>query len=297
MLLSPSTKRKPESILARLSFPKEASSACLRALFFAVMAIATSTVSAQQNRLPHVWPMYKDNMAPGVIGQSQIQRRPQAYGYFQPVEITGPEGVRISLATSGTFDEPQPAPFRAGLLVGAPYRIRVGGIPFEDGQELYPTIEIIDRLYAPSEREHRMPIPIELDENDLAAALKGDMVTRVIYLEDSEIAEPISYAEGSQRVRDVSATEDTLQVADQLGRPVAILRIGSRVPNETGNADNTEFLFGSPAWFPIKEIPNKQKMIESGVIPRTEMPPVIIQTSQPKTTPRPPAKETRSIGG
>ncbi len=297
MLLSQSITKQPESILARLSFSGLGFAKRITVLVLFVMAGSTGMVNGQQNRLPHVWPMYQDNMAPGVIGQSQIQRRPQAFGYFQPVEITGPEGIRISLATSGVFDEPQPAPFRAGLLVGAPYRIRVGGIPYEDGQELYPTIEIIDRLYAPSEREHRMPIPIELDENDLTAALRGDMVTRVIYLEDSEIAEPVSYAEGGQRVRDVYGAEDALQAADQLGRPVAILRIGSRVPNETGNADNNEFLFGSPTWFPIKEIPNRQKMIDAGIIPIPETPPVTIQAIQPKAAPRQAASGTRRIGG
>jgi hypothetical protein len=238
----------------------------LAIMIVAIIASSLGTCYAQQKRLPHVWPMYQDDMAPGIIGQTQIHRRPQAYGYFQPVEIRGPEGIRISMATAGVFDEPQPAPFRAALLVGAPYRIRVGGIPFEDGQELYPTIEVIDRLYPLPEREHRMPIIVEMDETDISAAMKGDLVTRVIYLEDSEIAEPVSYADGVQRVQDVYGTEDALHTADQMGRPVAILRIGSRVPSDLGTGDNTEFLFGCPQWFPIKDIPNRQKLIEAGII-------------------------------
>ncbi|GIW98420.1 MAG: hypothetical protein KatS3mg111_1753 [Pirellulaceae bacterium] len=47
----------------------------------------------------------------------------------------------------------------------------------------------------------------------------------------------------------VGPTENALQVADQLGRPVAILRIGSRSPPRAGEALH-EFLYGCPPWIP-----------------------------------------------
>jgi hypothetical protein len=45
---------------------------------------------------------------------------------------------------------------------------------------------------------------------------------------------------------DVGGGRDPLAVADGLGRPVAILRMGGRVPDQ-GN--DPGFFFGSPPWF------------------------------------------------
>ncbi len=209
---------------------------------------------AQQGLPSGTWPLYRDDALPGLIGASQHFRRPQTLGHFQAVEISGPEGMIVSLALDGVFDDAQPAPRRAAFLVGTPYRIRLGGISFQGGEELFPSVELIDRLYSPPKREHRFPIPIVFDEDDIAAALRGDLVTRVVYLEDAEIADPISHGDGIQRVLDVSGTQDALHFADQLGRPVAIIRLGSRTPNQTANTDYSEFLFGCPHWFPIKDI-------------------------------------------
>ena len=49
---------------------------------------------------------------------------------------------------------------------------------------------------------------------------------------------------------DVAKYENPLEVADRLGRPVAILRIGGRVPGPEG-PDN-EFMFNSPPWQPFQ---------------------------------------------
>ncbi len=57
------------------------------------------------------------------------------------------------------------------------------------------------------------------------------MVMKVIYLEDNQIADPVDTSGNPQRVLDLRPSQDALQTADRLGRPVAILRIGSRVPN------------------------------------------------------------------
>ena len=50
--------------------------------------------------------------------------------------------------------------------------------------------------------------------------------------------------DGRQRTLDIRYTEDPLHVADKLGRPVAILRIGSRYPQL--NARTGRFMFSSP---------------------------------------------------
>ena len=207
-------------------------------------------------RLPAGVPLYRDDVPPGVIASMQLQRFPHLCGYMQPVELQGPAGVQFALAHQGWFADNTPQPLRAALRVGAVYRFRMVGLPNHPEAELFPTLEVIDRTYPPAEREHRFPIPVEIAETDIEAALRGELVMRVIYLEDGGAsAEPVSYAGGPQRVYDVSLPEDALQTADAFGRPLAILRIGSRVPDQVEGSQAAEFLYGSPPWLPIKDIP------------------------------------------
>ncbi len=172
-------------------------------------------------------------------------------GYYQPVEISAPQGAQLALAMDGTFEPSQPAPLRAGLLVGHVYRLKVTNIPFHVGQEVFPSLEIINRLYPPQGSETRFPIPIELTREELDLALRGQFVIRVIYLENPRTALPLPEDPVHQRYFEVGPGQDPLEVADGLGRPMAILRIGSRVPE----LDQTtgRFLFDSPPWIRFPE--------------------------------------------
>ncbi len=193
---------------------------------------------------------YRADMPPGAIGRLQLQRGGPLRGYFQPVQIQGPPGVTISVVQAGKFQPPQPGPVTAGMLIGHVYRFRVTQIPLRIGQELFPTIEVIDRLYPPPGQETRFPIPVHLSQDELELALAGRFVTRVIYLENPQDALPHAEDPEIQRYLEVAANEDPLKAADKLGRPVAILRIGSRIPRMSGPSGG--FLFGAP---PLKLYP------------------------------------------
>jgi len=210
-----------------------------------------------------------DDMPPGVIGAIQLQHKPHLRGVWQGIEVRGPQGIRINFAEAGQFAPDIPSPARVAVLVGPVYRLRLTGIEGDQDLELFPTIEVIDRTCPPAEREHRFPIPIEIDEQDIADAARGEMVMRVIYLEDSEIAEPVDTSGKPQRVLDVLPRQNALRTADQLGRPVAILRMGSRVPNITEGQDWQEFLYGCPPWTTLKPIPTKDQLIQEGRWPVT----------------------------
>ncbi len=132
----------------------------------------------------------------------------------------------------------------AGLLIGAVYRLRVTNIPLQEGFEVYPTVEVIDRTYPPRGKEFKFPIPVELTQEELEMALSGKFVTRVIYLEDPETAAPVARQGNEQAYFEVQRDENPLDVADSLGRPVAILRMGARVPSAEG--PDQAFLYGSP---------------------------------------------------
>jgi hypothetical protein len=184
-------------------------------------------------------------MPPGAIGSQALLRGDAQPGFFQPVEIRAPRGALISLVEGGALGPPQPAPVRVGLLVGQVYRIDVANIPFYEGREVYPTIELLGRLGTPGGQELRFPVIVDLTQEDLELAIAGKYVTRVIYLEDPVSALPVRDDPRRQGWFDVRPGQDPLVVAGSLGRPMAIVRMGGRVPDATGGLDS-EFVFGSP---------------------------------------------------
>ncbi len=201
---------------------------------------------------------YRHNGAtpPGAIGTWQLERGGPLPGYFQPVEIKAPQGALISLAIEGQFDDPVAAPRLVGMWIAPLYRFKVTGIPFHEGEELFPTIEVIDRLYPPAGQETRFPIPVELIQDDLELALDGKFVTRVIYLEDPDRALPHRQDDGHENWFDVGAGGNPVKMADELGRPVAILRMGGRVPLAGDGQLDPGFLYGCPPLLTYHRDPN-----------------------------------------
>jgi len=199
---------------------------------------------------PDVHHLYHSVMPPGAIGSLQLQRREPLSGFFQPVQIRAPAGALISLAEEGDFGPAQPAPVRVGMLIGQVYRFRVMGIPLHPGAEVFPTLELIDRLYAPRGQELRFPIQIDVTLEDLTLALDGKFVSRVIYLEDPRRALPTAEDPQLQQWFEAGPGRDPLAIADQLGRPVAILRLGARLPG--GGPPDMQFLYGCP---PLAKFP------------------------------------------
>ena len=218
------------------------------------LGMATA-LPAQQ---PPVHYLHHGIMPPGAIGSQQLQRGGPLPGFYQPVEIKAPPGVSISLAVNQQFDDAQPAPRKAGFLIGAVYRLRVTNIRMAEGLEVFPTIEVIDRLYAPPDQQRRFAIPIDMTEEDLKLAIDGKFVTRVIYLEDPRQALPVRDNPQSQMWFEAAPGADPLAVADGLGRPVAILRMGARLP-DPGEVQSPNFFYGSPPFVALPSEPAPTK--------------------------------------
>jgi hypothetical protein len=216
----------------------------LMPLLVLVISATIASLGAAQHQPHHYF--QRADLPPGAIGSAQLMRGGPLPGHYQAVEISAPEGVQLALANQGFFEEPTPAPLRAGLLVGHVYRLKVTNIPLREGQELFPSIEMINRLYPPADAEARFPIPIELTRQEMEMALRGQFVIRVIYLENPRTALPQQEDPAEQRYFDVGPGQDPLEVADGLGRPMAILRIGSRVPEL--DQLSGRFLFQCPPW-------------------------------------------------
>jgi uncharacterized repeat protein (TIGR01451 family) len=150
---------------------------------------------------------------------------------------------------NGQFTQRLPSPLQAGLLIGCDYRLRLSGIPFHPGKELFPTVTLIARTYPPQGQELDFPIIINLTLEDLELALAGRYMTRVVYLEDPKSALPIQTGGDEQLSHDIRGG-DPVAIAKTLGLPVAIVRIGGRVPpqNTQNGLLSPEFCFGSPPW-------------------------------------------------
>ncbi|HZZ71029.1 MAG TPA: hypothetical protein VFE24_02180 [Pirellulales bacterium] len=223
---------------------------------------------------PNVHYNHAGILAPGAIGQAQLRSKLPLAGYFQPVEIKSPSGAAISLAIDQNFDRPQQGSLKAGLLIGAVYRLRVTNIPQNPGLEVYPSIELVNRTYPPPGQALRFPVPIELAEEDVKLALQGNFITRVIYVEDPQNALPAAEDPKKQPWFEVQPGDDPLAVADRLGRPIAILRMGGRLPDANRGPD-LSFFFGSPPLlkFPTTELPPPENIkAASGGLKRTVMP-------------------------
>ncbi|MCG8586931.1 MAG: hypothetical protein MI757_19680 [Pirellulales bacterium] len=192
------------------------------------------------------------NLSPGAIGRERLKRPGPVHGYFQPVEIHAPKGALVSVAMNGAFGKGQDKPIVAGMLIAHVYRLKVTNIPipYQEGLEVYPTIEVIDRTYPPEGQRLRFPIMVDLTLADLRLATEGALVERYIYLEDTHTAAPVADSPTEQGWFEVADEENPLEVADQLGRPVAIVRMGGRVPPLSGPTDS--FLYGSP---PVETYP------------------------------------------
>ncbi len=190
--------------------------------------------------------LVRSDMPPGLAADSYRLSNPELNHHVQPVRVIVPQGARIEIGIQGAFVESFSSRSTVGLMVGPVYRMKVTRIPRHFGKDLYPSIEILDKLNPPIGLEGEFPIQINISQDDLEQALEGRMVTKVIYLENPEHAMPHRHEEDKQPYFDVGGGEDPLRAAERLGRPMAILRIGSRQPTFTQDDSGFNFFGPSP---------------------------------------------------
>jgi hypothetical protein len=196
---------------------------CSIATLAVLIQLGVSAAQAQES--PRYFPL--DHRVPGQAAHWNTMIDRSRCGKVQPVEITVPEGGQVSILNA-TDDVSSPA--QADLEVGRTYRIKISGLVEYPGVEFYPSVELIDHLHAPAGLEHEFAVPIEITLEDIDAAVQNRLVTKVIYLEQPELAFPASQEDGP-RVTEFSPRANLLQAADERGRPVAIMRLGGRQPD------------------------------------------------------------------
>lgn len=175
---------------------------------------------------------FANTSRPGAIGapgRPQPGPRPETVlpDHVQPVEIRGPEGLLLAVETAEGWSPLRAGPLRIGLVVGQPYRLRLGGLPGREGEELFPSIRVLAKLAPPPGMAWRFPVQVAIDDDDLEAAATGGHVRRVVYAScESERPDPVPGG-----WFDVKPGDDALEVARTLGDPVAEVIIGNRLPS------------------------------------------------------------------
>ena len=218
------------------------------ATLFAIAFLFASNAQAQR---PHH--LLRGNMIPGQASQIRALSSPSKAGQTQPVKLIAPEGVELSVVSNGSFSTTAQPNHTVGMQLGSLYRFRITGVDVATSFELYPSVELLDLLRPPAGLVNDFPVPVVITAADVREATAGRLVTKVIYLEDPEVALPRGGDKNEQPWFDVSAAEDPVRTAEGLGRPMAILRIGSRVPTGTELANSSSNAFNSSAPQPVTQ--------------------------------------------
>ncbi|MBX3440954.1 MAG: hypothetical protein KF774_01010 [Planctomyces sp.] len=243
----------------------------------ALLPLGAAVAEAQSS--PRYYPL--DHRVPGQAGQWQTTIDRTRQGKLQVVEFLLPDGGHVSHA-AGSDEAPIAAPATTDLLVGRVHRFRISDLEEFPGIELYPSVEMLDHLHAPAGLERDFPVPIAITAEDIEAAIQNRLVTKVVYLEQPDLALPEPQNDGPHTT-EFSPRANLLKVADERGRPIAILRLGGRRPDpRTGHADFSDVEVIAP----ITPSPAKVR-VSTPAAPRT--------TPQPLTAPptAPPAAAER----
>lgn len=175
--------------------------------------------------------IYDQFVPPGVAGQMSLQAGKVRPYHPQQVRVTIPcEGTVTFFAGAPNRPIDVAAPAQAAVMVGPMYRIKLSNLVDFPHTEFYPSIELIDELHPPPGQAERFPIDIEFLYEELEWAAKGRLVTKVVYLEQPDRV-PTRNLQGTPRVTDVAQGENAVGHADLLGRPIAIIRLGGRLPD------------------------------------------------------------------
>jgi hypothetical protein len=234
-LLSRSERRLTDSSLMKTIFPLAIWLAC---------SLAGSTLVAQDSG--YYFPL--DHRQPqGTAGRWAVTIDRCLENAPQHVVVVLPSTGSVTfVGVEGPSEVSAPA--QAAMYVGHVYRIRIAGMPEFPGVELFPTIEVIDRLHPPEGLAEQYPIPVEITAEEIAAALDNQLVTKVIYLEQPDLSAPIAQG-ATVRVEDLHPTLNLMEAADMNGRPMAIFRLGGR------RFDGHDFLNANDSTAPIAGLP------------------------------------------
>lgn len=171
---------------------------------------------------------------PGVPGQwAGAVLGPNAV-YHQPVKFILPKGGNVTAYNTDGSEMPLKTG-QARFQVGHLYRLKISGMEAAPELEVYPSFEVLDRLHPPQGKIDEYPIPVELTLEDVQLALEDRLVTRVIYLQQPQLA-TVPGAGGIAKLETLPSHKNLIAEADERGRPMLIVRLGGRMPDLNNRA-------------------------------------------------------------
>jgi uncharacterized repeat protein (TIGR01451 family) len=200
------------------------------------------TTSAQERAGSALRPLMDHRVPPGTWSDWVRASGRVAGLEFQSVRVELPSTGRVTWFL-GSAEETQEAA-QVRLAVGHTYRVRLSDMPEFPGIELFPSIEMLDRLHPPLGHADTFPIPLTFTIEELEAVVEGRMLTKVVYLEQPQLALPFELTTDTA-VRGVSAQSNLIEEADKAGRPLALIRLGGRLPTKS-NTPGSFYGSGAP---------------------------------------------------
>ena len=219
-----------------------------------LLIVGIPTTQAQQYGGPagEYHQPFSQHTPPGQLAALLNYNRQYDQFWRQPLKVDVASGGHVEVYQGSSAINAGPSPAVVACGVGHLYRLKISNIPGSPGVEVFPTIELLDRLHPPTGREVEFAIPIIITEADLRRATAGNLVTRVIYLEQPQLAQQIDPLR-REVPQTVLPTTNALQEADRLGRAMAIIRIGGR--KLSPSAPPVFFGTGGPVELPEPSLP------------------------------------------
>ncbi len=153
------------------------------------------------------------------------------------VRVSGPKGGSATFLEGRERGRTFELPVAVGLRPGYIHRLRLDGLPAYPGIALYASLEVTGTLcLPPRQKASDFPAPVVLSDEDIAQAIGGTFVTKVIVLEDPAKALPGPRGADEPAEMTITPNRDPELFAKQLGRTVLIVRLGRREPEPQESA-------------------------------------------------------------
>ena len=145
------------------------------------------------------------------------------------VRFIGPPGLRATFYQGEPRGRAFDTPVVVGMRPAYPYRIQFSHLPGHPGASIYPTLEVRGSLnLTPKLNAAAYPAPVVLTEADLESVLAGNLVTKLVYLENPERALPTATPPDRPIESVLAPGADLMAEARERGRPMLVFRIGGR---------------------------------------------------------------------
>ena len=208
--------------------------ACLSVLVVVgILSLLTLTASAEPiPKSDRFYPLRHD-LPPGTNARFAGAAGVVRPGVMQIFEVSLPSAGQVTVYSAAyTQGVTYQAPCKFGLEIGHVHRIKIHDMADYPGVELYPSFEIIDRIHPPGNdldpNQQNFPVPLEFTAREIEAVIQDRMVNKVVYLEDPQFANLLKRENEKIYTEEFRARENLLKEAELRGRPLVIIRLGSR---------------------------------------------------------------------